>query len=94
MGPKWKPIQRSKARKALTGLIGVGVLAALAAGVAFAYQSLTPAEDTTTPTTLLIDNPDSVFGKANNLVQDINAQAPDQELLELVGVEPAPTTTP
>ena len=69
---------------------GVG----LAAGVWFAYQSLTPTEDTTTPTTLLIDNPDSVFGKANVLVQDINAQAPDQELLDLVGVEAPPTTTP
>ena len=86
-GQKWKPIQRSKARKALNGLIGVGVLAALAGGAWFGYQSLTPAEDTTTPTTLLIDNPDTFVGQASDVVEQINEQAPDQELLDLVGVE-------
>ena len=84
---KWKPIQRSKARKALNGLIGVGVLAALAGGAWFGYQSLAPAEDTTTPTTLLIDNPDTFVGQANAVVEQINEQAPDQEVLDLVGVE-------
>ena len=103
--PNWKPIQRSKARKALNGLIGICVLAALAGGAWFAYQSLAPAEDTTTPTTLLIDNPDTFVGQANTVVEQINEQAPDQEILDLVGVEspdaPAtpdapttPTTTP
>ena len=86
-GPKWKPIQRSKARKALNGLIGVAVLTALAGGAWFGYQSLAPAEDTTTPTTLLIDNPDTFVGQANAVVNQINEQAPDQEVLDLVGVE-------
>ena len=92
--PNWKPIQRSKARKALNGVIGVAVLAALAGGAWFAYRSLTPADDTTTPTTLLIDNPDTFIGQANQVVQDINARAPDQELLELVGVQPPEPTIP
>jgi hypothetical protein len=101
--PNWKPIQRSKARKALNGLIGIGVFAALAVGAWFVYQSLAPADDATTPTTLLIDNPDTFVGQANAVVNQINAQAPDQEVLDLLGVEspespPAPdapaATTP
>ena len=90
----WKPIQRSKARKALNGVIGVAVLAALAGGAWFAYRSLAPADDTTTPTTLLIDNPDTFIGQANQVVQDINATAPDQELLDLVGAQPPEPTVP
>ena len=92
--PNWKPIQRSRARKALNGLIGVGVLAALAVGAWFAYQGLAPAEDTTTPTTLLIDNPDTLIGQASAVVNEINERAPDQELLELAGVETPAMTTP
>jgi hypothetical protein len=79
-------------------VIGVGVCAALAGGVWFAYQSLAPAEDDTTPTTLLIDNPDTFIGQADAVVDEINERAPDQELLDLVGVETPPsapiTTTP
>jgi hypothetical protein len=91
--PGWKPIQRSKARKALNGLIGVAVFAALAFGAWFVYQSLAPVDDTTTPTTLLIDNPDTFVGQANAAVNQVNAQAPDQEVLDLLGVE-APASPP
>ncbi len=90
----WKPIQRSKARKALNGAIGIAACAAIVGGAWFAYQSLAPSEDTTTPTTLLIDNPDTFVGQANAVVNEINEQAPDQELLDLAGVESPTTTTP
>ncbi len=69
-------------------------MAALVVGAWFAYQGLAPAEDTTTPTTLLIDNPDTFVGKANAVVNEVNEQGPEQELLDLAGIETPATTTP
>ena len=97
--PNWKPIQGSRRRKLVNGIIGLAVLAALAVGARFVYESLAPAEDTTTPTTVLRDNPDSVFGKARDAVRLTNDQMQEDEVQDLLGGEnpaaPAsPTTAP
>ncbi len=95
----WRPIQSSRGRKVVNGIIGLVVLGALTVGVWLAYQSTQPTTDATTPTTLLRDNPDTVFGRAGEAVRKTNDQMQEDELLDLLGVEDPevvvpPTTVP
>jgi hypothetical protein len=81
--PPWRPRKKSAARKAAAALVLASVVVALGAGAWFGYQALAPADDTPPPIPLR-ENPDTLIGRTDDLVESINERGPDADLLDQV----------
>jgi hypothetical protein len=79
----WRPRKKSPARKLASAFLVTAVVVALGGGAWFGYQALAPVDDAPPPVPLR-DNPDTLIGRTDDLVESINERGPDAELLDQV----------